>query len=107
MVLDRRPEHVATQSDNGRHMAWPRATGRNFPQRLVTVSKVVRREHRQWSGMLARGPRGMWRNDPSDLFYFLVSVSTRDRTVAKKSKGLRDRNSPSCTLSQNGYGADR
>ena len=33
------------------------------------------------------------------------NVRKQERT-SEKQKGLRDRNSPTCTLSQNGYGAD-
>jgi len=100
------PRHIATRRIY-RHMSRPGVTCRNLPQHPVAGSRGLWRKHRRRLDMFAIRTCGMWQNAPGDVSHSAISISAGDRTVAKKSKGLRDRNSPSCTLSQNGYGADR
>ena len=100
------PRHIATRRIY-RHMSRPGVTCRNLPQHPVAGSRGLWRKHRRRLDMFALRTCGMWQNAPGDVSHSAISISAGDRTVAKKSKGLRDRNSPSCTLSQNGYGADR
>ena len=94
--LPHMPTYVPARSD----MPQPAATPRGRQQGAVPQTSG-------WLDIFALRTCGKWQHARGDVSHSAISISARDRTVGKKSKGLRDRNSPSCTLSQNGYGADR